>query len=36
MQKVKRFGVLSVAKIQSAVMGVMGLIFGLIYGVILA
>jgi hypothetical protein len=36
MQKVKRFGVLSVAKLQSAVMGVMGLIFGLIYGAIAA
>ena len=35
MQKVKRFGVLSVAKIQSAVMGVMGLFIGLIYAVIL-
>ena len=35
MQKVKRFGILSVAKIQSAVMGVMGLFIGLIYAVIL-
>lgn len=36
MQKLKRVGVLSFAKIQSAVMGVMGLVVGLIYGVILA
>ena len=35
MQRLKRVGVLSFAKIQSAVMGVMGLIFGLIYGAIL-
>ncbi len=35
MQRVKRLGVLSVAKIQAAVMGVMGLVIGLIYGVIL-
>jgi len=35
MQKIKRFGILSVAKIQSAVMGVMGLFIGLIYAVIL-
>ena len=35
MQKVKRFGILSVAKIQSAVMGAMGLFIGLIYAVIL-
>jgi hypothetical protein len=35
MQRVKRLGVLSVAKIQAAVMGVMGLIVGLIYAVIL-
>ena len=35
MQRVKRLGVLSVAKIQAAVMGVMGLVIGLIYAVIL-
>lgn len=35
MQKIKRFGILSVAKIQSAVMGVMGLIIGLVYSVVL-
>ena len=36
MQKLKRVGVLSVAKIQSAVMGVIGLIAGLIGGAIWA
>jgi hypothetical protein len=36
MQRLKRVGALSFAKMQGAVMGVMGLIIGLIYGAILA